>query len=281
MAVMHQPVPSRATGRWRLDRLVWLVGSVLALGCVTSGQGEMMQKDITMIRQRLETLERRGTEAEEQMTRLRTILDEATALLARNNADVGARVQKAEMDLGALLGKLEEARHLIELVQKQQTDDTARLAALEQGQQKIVDRVAPAMTEDRETLWKQAQERMANGMREDSRRFFRGFIQRFPQDPRAAQAHIEVGRSYALEGKHTQAAAEYQRVLDAFPKSPEVPEAMWLIAQSFVDLKFCTDARALLQDLLRRFPRSPRANDARARLRDLQKLVKDKRACAS
>ena len=258
-----------------------LLIAAATLGCVTSGQGEMMQKDITLLRQRLETLERRGTEAEEQMTRLRTILDEATALLARNNADVGARVQKTEMDVGALLGKIEEARHLVEQVQKQQVDDTARLAALEQGQAKIVDRVAPAMAEDRETLWKQAQERMAGGQREDSRRFFRAFIQRFPQDPRASQAHIEIGRSFALEGKHTPAAAEYQRVLEAFPKSPEVPEAMWQLAQSFLDLKFCTDARALLTDLLRRFPRSPRATEARNRLRDVQRMVKDKRACAS
>jgi TolA-binding protein len=260
------------------------VGSLLlvaAVGCVTSGQGELMRRDIARLRERLELMERRGAEAEEQMGRLRTILDEATALLARNNADVGARVQKAEMDLGALTGKLEEAKHLLEQLQKQQTDEASRLAALEQGQQKIADRVAPAMAEDPQTLWKQAQERMAGGMREDARRFFRGFIQRFPQDPRAPQAHLEVGRSYALEGKHTQAAAEYQRVLDAFPKSPEVPEAMWLMAQSFVDLKFCTDARALLQDLLRRYPRSQRVADARTRLRDLQRLVKDKRACAS
>jgi TolA-binding protein len=240
-----------------------------------------MKSELTRLRERIDKMERRGTDAEEHMARLRTILDEATALLARNNADVGARVQKAEMDLGAVSGKLEEAKHLLEQVQKKQTEDSARLTALEQGQQKIVDRVAPVMTEDRETLWKQAQERMAGGMREDSRRFFRGFIQRFPQDPRAPQAYLEIGRSWALEGKHTQAAAEYQRVLEAFPKSPEVPEAMWLLAQSFVDLKFCTDARALLQDLLRRYPRSPRANDSRARVRDLQRMARDKRACAS
>jgi TolA-binding protein len=240
-----------------------------------------MKSELTRLRERIDKMERRGTDAEEHMARLRTILDEATALLARNNADVGARVQKAEMDLGAVSGKLEEAKHLLEQVQKKQTEDSARLTALEQGQQKIVDRVAPVMTEDRETLWKQAQERMAGGMREDSRRFFRGFIQRFPQDPRAPQAYLEIGRSWALEGKHTQAAAEYQRGLEAFPKSPEVPEAMWLLAQSFVDLKFCTDARALLQDLLRRYPRSPRANDSRARVRDLQRMARDKRACAS
>jgi TolA-binding protein len=258
-----------------------LTGLLLAPACVTSGQGELMQRDITKLNERLTLMERRGADAEEQMSRLRVILDEATALLARNNADVGARVQKTEMDIGAINGKLEEAKHLLEQLQKKSTDDESRLAALEQGQAKIVDRVAPSMAEDPQSLWKQAQDRMASGMREDARRFFRGFIQRFPQDPRAPQAHLEIGRSYALEGKHPQAVAEYQRVLEAFSKSQEVPESIWLMASSYVDLKFCSDARALLQDLLRRYPRSPRANEAKNRLRDLQKLVKDKRACAS
>jgi TolA-binding protein len=270
MAVMF----SRAT---RLALV--LVAGGAAAGCVTSGEGNAMRADITRLSERLETLEKRGAEAEVQTERLRKILDEATALLSRNNADVGTRVQKAEMDLGALSGKIEEAKHLLEQLQKQQGDDTARLTALEQGQAKIVDRVAPAMAEDKETLWRQAQERMAGGMREDARRFFRGYIQRFPQDPRTPLAHIEIGRSYGLEAKQTQAVAEYNRVLEAFPKSAEVPEAMWLMAQAYVDLKFCRDATALLQDLGRRYPKSPRANEAKSRLKDVQKLLRDKKAC--
>ena len=252
---------------------------LLVTGCVTAGTGEVMRKDITSLSQRVEVLEKRGAEAEVQPERLRKILDEATALLSRNNADVGARVQKAEMDLGAVAGKLEEAKHLLEQLQKAQTDDTARLAALEQGQQKIVDRVAPAMAEDKESLWKQAQERMQGGMREDGRRFYRGYIQRFPQDGRTPTAHLEIGKSYAQEGKHTQAVAEYNRIIEAFTKSPEVPEAMWLMAEAYVDLKFCRDATALLQDLGRRYPRSPRVNDARSKLKEVQRLLKDKRAC--
>ena len=251
----------------------------LAAGCVTSGTGDAMRADINRLSERVEVLEKRGAEAEVQTERLRKILDEATALLSRNNADVGTRVQKAEMDLGAVTGKIEEAKFLLEQLQKAQTDETARLTALEQGQAKIVDRVAPAMAEDKETLWKQAQERMTGGMREDARRFFRGYIQRFPQDARTPQAHLEIGRSYALETKQTQAVAEYNRVLEAFPKSPEVPEAMWLMAQAYIDLKFCRDATALLQDLGRRYPKSPRANEAKNRLKDVQKLLRDKKAC--
>lgn len=263
-----------------LLRGVGLVGLLAAAsGCVTSGQGEAMRQDISRLSARLETLEKRGADAEIQTERLRTILDEATALLSRNNADVGARVQKAEMDLGAVAGKMEEAKHLLEQLQKAQADDTARLIALEQGQQKIVDRVAPAMAEDKETLWRQAHERLTGGMREDARRFFRGYVQRFPQDPRTPQAHLEIGRSYALEGKHTQAVAEYNRILEAFPKSAEVPEAMWLMAQAYVELKFCRDASALLQDLNRRFPRSKRNAESRTRLKEIQRLLRDKKAC--
>jgi TolA-binding protein len=250
-------------------------------GCVTSGQGDVMRKDISQLRERIEHMERRGAEAEEQMTRLRTVLDEATGLLNRNTADAGARIQRTEMELGALQGKLEEARHLLEQLQKSQTDESARLAALEQGQAKIADRVAPVMAEDKETLWKQAQERMASGMREDARRFLRGFVQRFPQDPRAPQAYLEIGRSYSLEGKPSTAVGEFQKVLKDYPRSPEVPEAMWHVADSFLALKFCTDSRAFLQDLIRRYPRSQRVADAKARLREIQKMTRDKGACNS
>lgn len=265
-------------GRFLITLALGVAGAA-ASGCVTSGQGEAMRQDIARLTERIDTLEKRGADAEIQTERLRKILDEATALLSRNNADVGARVQKAEMDLGAISGKLEEAKHLLEQLQKAQADDTTRLTALEQGQQKIVDRVAPAMAEDKDTLWRQAQERNASGMREDARRFYRGYIQRFPQDPRTPQAHLEIGRSYALEGKHTQAVAEYNRVLEAFARSPEVPEAMWLMAQAYVELKFCRDATALLQDLGRRYPKSPRSAEARGRLKDVQRMLKDKRAC--
>ena len=254
---------------------------VIGAGCVTSGQGDVMRKDIAQLRERIEHMERRGAEAEEQMTRLRTVLDEATSLLNRNNADSGQRLQRTEMELGALQGKLEEARHMLEQLQKSQTDEAARLASLEQGQAKIADRVAPVMAEDKETLWKQAQERMAGGMREDARRFWRGFVQRFPQDPRAPQAYLEIGRSYSLEGKHTPDVAEFLKVLKDYPRSPEVPEAMWQVADSFLGLKFCSDARAFLQDLIRRYPRSQRVADAKARVREIQKMSRDKGACSS
>ena len=130
------------------------------------------------------------------------------------------------------------------------------------------------MPDDKEQLWAQAAQRLASGQRDDGRRFYRVFIQRFPADPRAAQAYLAIGMSFVQESKYPNAAAEFQKVLTVYPSAPEVPEAMWQLSLAFVQLHFCTDARSLLGDLVKRYPKSPRANDAKTELKTIAKLPK-------
>ena len=242
-----------------------------------------MQSDITALRRRLDDIDKRDKEYKEQVIRLRKVLDEATALLTRNSADVGAKAAKAEQDIAALQGRIEEISHTVEQSERQSTDERTRLdtrlAALEQTQTKIVDRVAPEMPSDKDQLWTQAGQRLASGQRDDGRRFYRVFIQRFPADPRSPQAYLAIGMSFVQETKYANAVAEFQKVLDTYPKSPEVPEAMWQLSRSFVELHFCSDARSLLGDLMRRYPKSARAADAKSELKTIAKLPKS--ACSS
>ena len=176
---------------------------------------------------RLDEIDKRDREYKEQVIRLRKVLDEATALLTRNSADVGAKAAKAEQDIQAIQGRIEELAHNVDLENRQgveaRTQFEARLAALEQTQNKIVDRVAPEMPNDKDQLWAQAGQRLSSGQRDDGRRFYRVFIQRFPQDPRASQAHLAIGMSFVQESKYPNAAAEFQKVLQDYPASPEVP----------------------------------------------------------
>src|SRR5262249_26965451 len=161
------------------------------------------------------------------------------------------------------------------------SDQQGRLDGIATTTNRIVDTVAPTIPDDKETLWREAQNKMKIGRREDGRRLYIAFLPRFPHDPRAPPAPTAPGPSYAAEGQHTKAAAEFQKVLDSYKNAPEVPEAMWLLGQSFVELKFCSDARVLLQDLERRYPRSNRVKDVRVKLRELQKISHDKRLCTS
>jgi TolA-binding protein len=259
------------------------LGAAAGPACVTTSEGEKMQADITALRARLDDIDKRDKEYKEQVVRLRKVLDEATALLTRNSADVGAKAAKAEQDIAALQGRIEEIAHGVELANRQTADTQnrleTRLASLEQTQTKVLDKVAPTLPDDKEQLWTQAGQRLASGQRDDGRRFYRVFIQRFPQDPRASQAYMAIGMSFVQESKYPNAAAEFQKVMNVYGSSPEVPEAMWQLATAFVQLHFCTDARALLTDLVKRYPKSPRAADAKSELKSIAKLPKA--ACTS
>lgn len=272
-------------------RVVVLAAAVpLAAGAcvVTTKQGARMQAETAELRARIDQQAAREAESKEQLERLRKVLDQATALLTRNSADVGAQVQKTQADLADLTGKIAEAQHVLDGLSRQVAEDRARLGELQQVQaqmqavqQKVVDRVAPTMPEDKEQLWAAAKGKLDGGYWEDARRFYRSFIQRFPQDPRAPQGHIQVGAAYAAEKKFPLASGEYQKVLDSYPRAPEVPEAMWQLASTFVEMKFCGDARALLADLAKRYPRSPQAAQVKDRVKALDRILKDKDKCTS
>jgi TolA-binding protein len=287
MEVGASPPRSGREGTVRFQAACALVGLALA-GCVTTGQGDKMAADIAQLRQRLDVMEVRDRDINQKVGQLRTVLDEATALLGRNSADLGARMAKNETDIAAMTGKIEEAKYLVGELQKQVNLASTKVAAIEQtqgqllqNQQRIVDRVAPTMPEDKEALWKESQKRLADGQRDDARRFLRSFIQRFPDDPRAPQGQLQVGISFVQELKHSNAVAEFSNLIQRFSRSPEVPEAMWQLAESFVVLKFCSDAKAMYQDLAKRYPKSPRASQVKERLRNIQKIGRDKNLCTS
>jgi septal ring factor EnvC (AmiA/AmiB activator) len=92
---------------------------VLMSGCLmTTDQGDKLRDDISQLSKRMEAIE---TRINDQMARLRKVLDEATGLLERNSADLGTKVARNESDIAALTGKLEEAKYLLDELQKQAT----------------------------------------------------------------------------------------------------------------------------------------------------------------
>jgi TolA-binding protein len=277
----------RLSGVWRIRAAGLVLGislsALAAPGCTTSSEGEAMRHDIADLKVRLDAIDKRDAQYKEQVVRLKEVLDKATALLTRNSADVGAKAAKNESDIAAVTGRIEELNHSVETQLRQGSTDRAlfesRLTALEATANKIADKVALTMPDDKEQLWSQAATRLSSGQREEGRRFYKAFIQKFPQDPRAPQAYLVVGQSFAQESKFPNAAAEFQKVLDNYSSSPEVPEAMWQLALTFSQLKFCTDARALLNDLVKRYPKSQRAGDAKNQVKQIAKMPKS--ACTS
>jgi TolA-binding protein len=277
---MH-PLVVMAFGKTRGAAAVLIMLATPA--CLTANQGEKIRADLATVRARLDDIDRWDEEHQRQVAELRHVLDQASALLAANDADVGAKDEKAEADIVALQHRVEDMTRGLEREGQGDREDLirieARVVALEQSEASLANRVIPTLPEDKEQLWRQAGERLASGESEEARRFFHAFVQRFPDDPRSPRAYLEVGRSFELERQFPRAAAEFQRVLDVYPRSTEVPEAMWQLSMAFLELRFCTDARSLLSDLVRRYPKSSPATHAQKEMKTIKRLPRN--ACTS
>jgi TolA-binding protein len=265
------------------NRLTTTLGAVvIALattsGCMTRMEGHRMRTSVADLRLRLDDVDKLDQAHKEQVVQLRAVLDQATALLTANSSDVGAKEEKAETDIAALQVQIERLSQTIEQHRRQSADDQnrfdTRLAAVERSEAAIADKVAPLLPVDKDQLWQQAAARLASGEGDEGRRFYRIFVQRFPQDARAPQAYLAIGASCLQEKKFSSAAAAFQRLLDTFPTSPEVPEAKVQLSSAFVQLRFCTDARSLLRDVVKRYPNSPPAAEARRELNVVEHLRK-------
>jgi len=242
-----------------------------------------MRADVAEARVRLDAIDRLGDEHKTQLAELQQVLDRATAVLAAGSADVGVKEAKEEKDIAALQARVDEIANAFEDQGRKRAEAQnrmeTRVATLEQSEARLIDRVAPAVPDDKEQLWLQAGARIKEGQREQGRHFYRVFIQRFPDDPRASQAYLALGQSLVEEKQFAKAAAEFQRLLASYPRSPEVPTAMWKLARAFVELRFCTDARSLLGDLVKRFPKSAPAAEAEKDLKSIRRLPRA--ACTS
>src|SRR5579883_2715256 len=80
-------------------------------GCVTAAQGDRMRSDIDALKNRFDQREQEIKQSRAELAQLHNVLKQATDLLTRNSADVGAQVQKLQTALADATGKIEEIQH--------------------------------------------------------------------------------------------------------------------------------------------------------------------------
>ncbi|HVV51604.1 MAG TPA: tetratricopeptide repeat protein [Polyangia bacterium] len=237
-----------------------LVGTA---GCMSVFQGRKLRAEVAELQGRLQARPAvdRGAEIAELSRALAqaearwSAKDAAATAAARLDAQVTALAARTA-ELAETLRRQDQAR------QAAGARFDQRLAALEQSDAAIADRIGLFLPDDKDELWRQATALLASGERERGRRYAQAFVDRFPQDPRAAEGYLAIGRSYLEEARYSNAVAVFQRLLALHPPAPAAPEAMWQLSHAFEELSFCSDARTLLRTLVGRYPKSPEAVDA-------------------
>jgi TolA-binding protein len=177
---------------------------------------------------------------------------------ARHSEDLERRIAALEADLAAAKAKPAEPVARAEDSSKPSLPDSGpstpvkpvadpRLAKLEKEVDRLEDKVrdltrasgASIDTEiaglPAEKLWDKSQMALRDRLTERADSLLRAFLQRFPNDPHAAEALLSLGKSETMVGDHAEAREFYEQILRDHPDSPQVPYAEFYLGMSLVE----------------------------------------------
>lgn len=263
--------------RWTC-RLGLVIASSLPLACFMSkGEGEALRREVGELKQ--QAAQDRGR-AERERQRLQKIMEQATGLLTRNNADVGVQVERLAAKVAQLTGQLDERQKKLDDLAQRFGEFQAKVDVKLEGLagQSAQNRNPPAPI-DKDELFSQASTKLAAGDQQEARRLLRHFVDRFPQDARVDRAQLMLGDSYYAENKFAPAIVEYKKIIEQYQQSTVVPEALSKIGMAFYQLKFCSDAELFFSQLLKKYKRHPQAANASRVLGLIRRYRKNREVC--
>jgi tol-pal system protein YbgF len=246
---------------------IYVIGK--EVGEVRAQVKEGVEKSLAGYRDRLEALQKEVEGYQKDMASIR-----------KGGADLQATLDSARVDMQLLSGKVDDLR-----IQAQKpADDVAllkedtgkrlalledRLTKLEQGmsgmleQQKKV--AEPPQTP--EGMYQQGIDAMKGGEVAKARELFSKFLEQYPKQKLAANAHYWLGETYYSEKNFAQAILEFQEVFKNFPESEKAPAAMLKQGMAFRELGDKESSLYIYKRLTEEFPKSEEAKKAKEKLR--------------
>ena len=159
---------------------------LLALALTACGypkpEGEALRKEVDALKKEL--VDNRA-KAKDERAKLQQVMEQVTSLLTRNNADVGAQVERMDAKLAKTVGQMETA---VDKVNKFQTKFDAFKAKVDVKLEGLSGQTAgnknAPVPKDKDQLFKMAQSKFAATDLQAARRLLRHFMQRFASDTR-------------------------------------------------------------------------------------------------
>jgi TolA-binding protein len=247
------------------------VGSCL---WTSSGDGKALRRDVG-------NLSVKEAEISGKLDEIRRAFDEASKLLKRNSADLGADVDALRHDVASASGMMSTTKNLVDeikaYIDEYKTSNDARLAAIEQRLVALDGRIAGNPDE----LWSAGKAAYDQGNWEVARDKFKKLATDFSSDDHADDAQYLRAESHAQEKQWEPAIREYQKVWSNFPKSDLVDDALLHAAEAAEELKKCAEARAYLAVLKKKYRGSEHAKEADAMDRKLRAALRNKAKCSA
>jgi len=260
-----------------------------ASGCfwvTTKNEGTQIKKQVQDVDVRVKNME--GA-LESKLKKLQIVLDQATKILKRNSANLGA-------DVDAMRAELRKMRGLLTAAKKFSDDaraDVAKLnkafgAKLEVVTSRInsVDLRLQGLEKSAANPPKKASDYYRDGLTafnkgkwDEAITAFKNVVIRFPHHSRADDAQFYRAESHMRAKRYSKAVREYQKVFDKFATSKWADDALYQAATAAQKQKQCRVARVYLLLLRKKYKKSAFRKRARIKDRALKRNLRNRRIC--
>lgn len=273
---------------WLLHRLPLLSAAAVASsalsGCfwvTTKSEGEALRKDLTLVQGRLDAKEKT---LDEQIAQLQKVLDDATRVLKRNSADIGADVESLRSDVRTANGLVTSINNTLNDLKTAfdtyRKGNDARLDAIEQRVVQI-ESGKPTANSSPEELWKLGTTAFEAARYNEAIDVFKRLSQTYPTHERADDAVYFRGQSYTNLKDWDHAIGVYQQLYEKYPDSSFADDGLYFAAVAAQQLKNCTEARTYLQLIKQKYPRSNVTKVSNELDAALKKDLRNKAKCNS
>lgn len=245
----------------------------------TKHEGKTMRTDIDRIDEIVSTQE---DNLGSSVKKLKSTLEEASTLLARNSADLGAQFDELENENARLTGLVMEAKRYANQVFTDMQTFEKRIETLEARLAAVEGKAfEPPKSQGPDEIYEAGMKEFRANNYNEARELFRKLVIKFPGHDKADDAQFHRGQAYFVQADYKSALEEFQAVFDKFPQSSLADDAVFRAGESAEKLKWCTDARAYYGLLGQKYPKSDMADKAKKQGAYLKKNAKKTKICQS
>lgn len=237
--------------------LLVALAAVPASGCLAlKADQDEIAKEVDKLRNEVLASSEAAEKNQALADQLEAKLKEAEALLRRNQADLGLRVENLELEVNELRGAAENADYMATAVKQEllelRADLDARLTALEEKLNE-----ATSIPESKPELLAEAEKLMNKRNYKQARRLYRTYESRYPGDAQLADVKFKIGLTYFSERDYKSSLGEFYRIIQDSPGSAIVPDALYYSGLAFAKLGQCANAIAYFEALREKKTKAP------------------------
>ncbi|KDA54241.1 hypothetical protein EG19_00455 [Thermoanaerobaculum aquaticum] len=264
--------------KYQLGFSALVLASFLAYGCVSSGDIELLHREITDVGKRVDDLAR-ATSGKEDVAALSRTIGQQTSQLLKSNADIQQEIRALREQMETLQAALESTNQRLGQLSQELAAAREKLQALGAAP---AGAPAPAGTQpalgtpasEPAQLYNSAYEDYMRGNYDLAIQGFSEYLRRYPDTELSDNALYWIGECHYSKKDYDRAIDTFTQLLNSYKTSDKAAAA--LLKKGFAYLEKGDKSQAVinLQYVVFEYPASPEASLAKERLAKLGVKIK-------